>query len=124
MAFVPESRSAEREQRLVCVALVEMGIPTLVDANDATFIDAGEPVAITEMRASVSAFGLTLERLAGGTIIAILQGSGSATDQAERGARAALALRASAPDAPMALVMLMDQPEKEVGAKPEEKAAA
>jgi hypothetical protein len=51
----------------------------------------------------VEAHGGRLEPLAGGAVLALWSGSEAATDQAERAARGALALRAAAPAAAMAL---------------------
>jgi tetratricopeptide (TPR) repeat protein len=47
--------------------------------------------------------GGQVERLADGTVVATVSGNGTATDQAARAARMALAMRAVVPDAPMAL---------------------
>jgi tetratricopeptide (TPR) repeat protein len=47
--------------------------------------------------------GGQVDRLADGTVVATVAGSGAATDQAARAARMALAMRAAVPDAPMAL---------------------
>ncbi len=56
-----------------------------------------------KLRDVAEAHGARVERLAGGAVLAVLSGTGAATDQATRAARLALAMQGAAPEVPMAL---------------------
>src|SRR5262249_60748330 len=62
------------------------------------------PAGLVEpLRAAASAQGGRVELLADGTVVALLPGSGTPTEQAARAARCALAMRKSLPGIPMVL---------------------
>ena len=109
------------ERRLLCVVLVGGGgdpvdtiaeiatwaeTPVKLDAPDAPTI-AGDAAPGADMflalREAAAEHGAGLERLVDGSHVVTLAGSGSAGDQAIQAARCALALKAIAPAAPMAL---------------------
>lgn len=98
------------EQRLLCVVLVGQAVlvdRTIVDDPSAshlgravTELPAGEVLGLAE---TARAHGANLERLADGSNVVTVIGSGAASDQVMRAARCALALKAIAPDAPIAI---------------------
>ena len=100
----PEPRSiTDIEQRMVCVVMAgaEPGaapVPrdggTLASAGAESSRQSGSPIA---------RFGAKVERLADGSLVATLVGSGDATDHAAHAARFALALREMMPEAPIVL---------------------
>jgi tetratricopeptide (TPR) repeat protein len=63
--------------------------------------EAARPFQV--LRAAAQPFGVHLLQLAGGSALATLFGQGSATDQAARAARCALAMRAALPSLPLVL---------------------
>jgi hypothetical protein len=77
-------------------------------ALDARPADATAPdlwsTRITAIHAATAPLGARVERLADGTLLLVLAGSGSAMDQAAQAARAALSLRAIVPGARISLV--------------------
>src|SRR5579859_7093058 len=103
----PVSEAAPRslgdvEQRLVCVVMASAGVyagplprdgGTLQSAGTDS-VRSGSPIA---------RFGARMERLADGSFVATLVGSGDATDHAAHAARFALALREMLPEAPIVL---------------------
>lgn len=92
------------EQRLVSVIAVAA---TAQDDEEHTLADGtwqGVNSLSGRLRAAVAPFGAHLESLSSGTIVATLPGRHSATDQATRAARCALAMRSVAQTAPMVLV--------------------
>ncbi len=84
------------EQRLQSVVIASC-------TNDPVPDDTGEPVTRVDCGVVLAPFGAVVERLADGSVIAILAGKGAATDQAAQAARCALALRALRPHVRMAL---------------------
>ncbi len=92
------------EQRLLSVALVarketdETGEPAPMPPPP--LLDAA---AVQGLREAVEGRGGRFLLLADGSMVAMLSGGGVATDQAAQAARCALAMRAVAPDRPMAL---------------------
>ena len=102
------------EQRLLCVLVIggpPMGDSTLV-ATQPSFGDVppasgetwtGELPALDLVQAVTTQHGAHLERLADGSYVATIAGSGGAGDQVVQAARCALALEAIIPDSPMAL---------------------
>jgi len=101
------------EQQLLSVVLargpgrpVDAGAPTFpfgrVRADARTLTDRATPVDDVLSRA-VQPFQARVERLVDGSVVATLAGQGAATDQAARGARCALALRALLPGVRMSL---------------------
>jgi hypothetical protein len=93
------------EQRLFSVVLAGNepghGEPT-IDPHDVTAA-TGQIATQFDAGMALAAFGATVERLADGTIVAIVSGRGAATDQAAQAARCALALRRLRPNVAMAL---------------------
>jgi tetratricopeptide (TPR) repeat protein len=92
------------EQRLLTVVIAGRA-PGSADTIDPTDETAATGALATQFDASVALapYGATVERLADGTIIAVLAGQGAATDLAAQAARCALALRRLRRDVPMAL---------------------
>jgi tetratricopeptide (TPR) repeat protein len=127
----PPSRPSltETERRLLCVVLIggrggapakphEPGQERTLLQTPAT--PASDPFAHTMrgdslaplrvdtldgLRGAAALHSAAIERLLDGSYVATLAGSGDASDQAARAARLALALKARAPDAAMALAM-------------------
>lgn len=91
----------EREQRVLCLVLAAPGADAL--ATGAT-LAPGERDAMGRLRAAVDAHGGRLERLADGSMVARVEGAGSAADQAVRAAHCAAAMRSIVPDLPLAVV--------------------
>jgi eukaryotic-like serine/threonine-protein kinase len=92
------------EQRLVSVIAVAA---TAQDDEEHTLADGtwqGVKSLSGRLRAAVAPFGAHLESLSSGMIVATLPGRHSATDQAARSARCAMAMRSVALAAPMVLV--------------------
>jgi tetratricopeptide (TPR) repeat protein len=92
------------EKRLVFVVFVSNS------DNELALLDPSRPEtiryvasALEDITATVSGHGGHLERLADGSVVVTLGGSGAATDQAARTARCALAIRSAVPDLPMAI---------------------
>ncbi len=83
------------EQRLVSVIVAQTEPPTETGSKAATERERLSPV--------VREFGGTLETLASGTLVATLQGTGSATDQATRAARCALRVQTEMGETPVVL---------------------
>ena len=92
------------EQRLICVVMVaDVGgygasAPTVLSTDERSGNLHGE------LRELAQAHGASVELVADGSMVATIGARGVATDQAERAARLALALRAVLPDAPIAVV--------------------
>jgi len=102
----PAEALTRAEQRLLCLVIIgpareEAGIdvwgPTRTLPSAAASHERIEQLA--------APFDARVERLADGSMLIHWDGAGSATDEAARAARCALALRAELPEAPMALVM-------------------
>ncbi|MFO0550401.1 MAG: protein kinase [Polyangiaceae bacterium] len=87
------------EQKLVAIVLArpEGSRPAAFGAPAVT-LDGPSPSHDFEI-------GARIDRLADGTLVSLLESSGSATDLAMRAARVALALRSRMPDAPISLSM-------------------
>lgn len=105
---VPARRASaaisREEQRLLCVLLAsERTSSPGVRADEATLNIQDRDNVAQAMRSVVAPFGARLERLADGSVVVTLSGSGAATDQAAQAARCALALRRTLPVLPMAL---------------------
>jgi tetratricopeptide (TPR) repeat protein len=102
----PSSRPASLtggEQRLLSVLLAsdpDAG-PAVALSLAPTCADDG---SLAEVRAAARHHGARVERLADGSIVVVVTGSGAATDQAASAARCALAVRRLLPRAPMVLV--------------------
>ena len=90
-----------REQRVVCVVLVE---GAFASAPDGRTLDAsrGEDIA-GRVRAVVEPIGGEVVALADGSLVVALDASGAATDQAARAARCALAIREALPSLAIAI---------------------
>jgi hypothetical protein len=91
----------EREQRVVCLVLVERGVGMRADA--ATVRDSGAEGAEGRVRAAADAHGGRVEVLADGSLVVAVGEGGAPTDQAARAARCALALRAILPEPAIAI---------------------
>ncbi len=95
------------ENRLVSLVLAAAREQQTVGDDSPTLNSAGPalrhaPAALlSELRAELR--GCRVEKLADGSVVVALSGSGVATDQAAQAARAALAIRRLLPDAPMAI---------------------
>ncbi|MFO0682619.1 MAG: protein kinase [Sandaracinus sp.] len=89
-----------REQRVVCVVLV-LGDAAL-HAGSTLAAGSGEDRE-GRVREVVAPRGGDVVALADGSLVVTVDGAGTASDQAASAARAALALRAALPDAPMAV---------------------
>jgi len=83
------------EQRLVSVIVAQAEPPTETGTASAAERDRLSPI--------VREFGGTLETLASGTLVATLQGTGSATQQMVRAARCALRIQTEMDDTPVIL---------------------
>lgn len=90
------------EQRLVSVIIVASPRSESAEA-DATVSAEEERVETDELRGLIAPFGSRLEVLADGSSIVMMEGRGSATDQARNAARCALALHASRPKCTVSL---------------------
>jgi tetratricopeptide (TPR) repeat protein len=102
-AVEAEPRSiTDVEQRLVCVVMagVEPGAAPLA-RDGGTLASAG--AESSRQSSPIARFGARVERLADGSLVATLVGSGDATDHAAHAARFALALREMMPEAPIVL---------------------
>jgi len=98
------------ERRLMCVVLIGQPVAvdrTIVDAPSETHLGrAITELPVTDLPAlldTARTHGANLERLADGSYVATVAGSGAASDQVMQAARCALAFKAIAPDAPIAL---------------------
>lgn len=89
----------EREQRVLCLVLA-----TGATSSHATTLVADGDDSVGRLRAVVEAQGEHLEALADGSLIARIEPRGTPTEQAVRAARCALAMRAVAPELPLAAV--------------------
>ncbi|AUX24233.1 protein kinase [Sorangium cellulosum] len=90
------------ERRLVSILAIAPPQEEPAGQDDATV-----PVAAASwkiVRDAVQPLGATVDVLADGTTLVVLEGAGNATDQAARAARCALRVRADLPRAEMALV--------------------
>jgi tetratricopeptide (TPR) repeat protein len=98
----PSTLTTSEQRRLfVVVAGVDL---RPADLSSAPTLAQGEEDASRALAREAGArFGARLEWLLDGSAIAILSGSGTATDQAVQAARCALAMRAALPEAPLAL---------------------
>ncbi len=99
----PNALTTAQERRLVSVIVVapqgvEEPESTVQEASWAGMGDLGP-----RLREVAVPFGAEVEALANGAVIATLASTASATDQAARAARCALAMRAVAPDVAMGL---------------------
>ena len=92
----------QTERRLLCVVVI--GIDTeLQDPHGETVTGELPDAAMTTLRAAAAVHGGDLERLADGSYVITVSGSGGAADQVVQAARCALALHAIVPASPMAL---------------------
>jgi tetratricopeptide (TPR) repeat protein len=106
----PSTSLTGTERRLMCVVLIGQPVAvdrTIVDApGDSHLGRAITELPVTDLPAlldTARTHGANLERLADGSYVATVAGSGAASDQVVQAARCALALKAIAPDAPIAL---------------------
>jgi tRNA A-37 threonylcarbamoyl transferase component Bud32/tetratricopeptide (TPR) repeat protein len=99
----PPSRSiTDVEQRLVCVVMASAAPGSGALARDGgTLASAGTDSG--RGTSPIARFGARVERLADGSLVATLVGSGDATDHAAHAARFALALREMLPESPIVL---------------------
>ncbi len=88
------------EQRLIAAVLVSLG-PADREAETVNEGDGGD--ALDALARIASAHGGRVESLANGGAIAIFSGVGAATDLAQKAVRAATAMRAARPSAPIAI---------------------
>ena len=104
----PARRFAAAEKRLISVVVVGVATDDGGVGADVDTLVPGVPPAVAgatlaRVRASSGPFGALVERLAGGHILAILRGQGTAPDRVAHAARCALAIRRDVPDAPIVL---------------------
>jgi len=99
-----------RERRVVSVLAVAPAVDiqrlsTAIVSPDATVVDAapGGTTQLARVQSALGTAGGTLERLADGSLLWVLEAQGTATDQALRAAHAALAVRDALPDEPIAV---------------------
>jgi eukaryotic-like serine/threonine-protein kinase len=92
----------EGEQRFVSLVVVPGGTAVSHDTDAPTRVDDPE-AAPARVSSAVTRFGGDIEWLADGSLVAVLAGYGSATDQAAQAARCALALREALPGSPVVL---------------------
>ncbi|HEY8041516.1 MAG TPA: protein kinase [Polyangiaceae bacterium] len=92
----------EGEQRFVSLVVVP-GAAAVGHDDDAPTIVEDLDAAPARISGAVARFGGELEWLADGSLVAVLAGYGSATDQATQAARCALALREGVPEGPIVL---------------------
>ncbi len=92
----------EGEQRFVSIVVIGAGTAARSDA-DAKTASVDSDAVPSRIGEAVTRLGAQLEWLADGSLVAVLSGYASATDQAAQAARCAIALRASLPREPMAL---------------------
>ena len=92
------------EQRFVSVILVGSEGSAEDRSSQRTLTEREANAPFERLAEAVEPFGARLERVADRGAVVSLAGEGSATDQAARAARCALAMRAVLPEAPMALV--------------------
>ncbi len=90
----------EREQRVVCVVLVEGSASPLEGGR--TMESGGEDLE-GSIRSAVQALGASVVALADGSVVATVEEAGGASDQAARAARCAIAIREVAPGAAIAI---------------------
>ncbi len=106
-APLPSSRVIEGltsgEQRVMAMVFVGAAGGDTLPESGTRFIGLLDPPREEAIGALAEEHGGRLDRLADGTRVVTLAGSGVATDHATRAARFALALRAVLPDVPMAL---------------------
>jgi tetratricopeptide (TPR) repeat protein len=91
------------ERRLVSVVLASVAEPEAEPSHAETVAQDQASEALEQLRAAVQPFGAELERLADGTYVATVTAQGTATDQAARAARCALALKEHLPEASFAI---------------------
>ncbi len=91
------------ERRLLSVVLLAGPADAGIDLSR-TLTPEEDAAALAALRSVAKAYGGDLEGLADGSVVVTIAGSGPATDQAARAARAALALHAIASATPIALV--------------------
>jgi tRNA A-37 threonylcarbamoyl transferase component Bud32/tetratricopeptide (TPR) repeat protein len=104
----PMSEAAPRsitdvEQRLVCVVMAAASPTSVPPARDGGTLASAGAESSRQSGSPIARFGARVERLADGSLVATLVGSGDATDHAAHAARFALALREMMPDAPIVL---------------------
>jgi len=101
----PPSGLTGTEKRLVSVVAARVPVPVAAFNTAETWPVAGpRPAVLDAMRRAAEPLGAQVEPLADGTVLAVLVGAGSATDQAARAARCALISRLALPEGPIALV--------------------
>jgi len=90
------------EQRLVCAIVASERV---LDTDGETLAADVAATSMALAKDNVERFGGRLERLADGTLVAILASEGAATDRAVQGARCAIALLRGLPTARVAMAM-------------------
>ncbi|HEX8791666.1 MAG TPA: protein kinase [Polyangiaceae bacterium] len=103
----------EGEQRFVSLVVVPGGTVVSHDTDAPTRVEEPE-AAPARVSSAVARFGGDIESLADGSLVAVLAGYGSATDQATQAARCALALREALPES--AVVLATGRAERTQGA--------
>jgi eukaryotic-like serine/threonine-protein kinase len=104
----PMSEAAPRsitdvEQRLVCVVMAAASPDSVPPPREGGTLASAGTDSSRQSGSPIARFGARIERLADGSLVATLVGSGDATDHAAHAARFALALREMMPEAPIVL---------------------
>jgi hypothetical protein len=97
----PASALTGGEQRLISVVMARVATETPEDAPTLTPDDAAQ--ADAELTLALASHGARVERLADGSLVALLSGAGTAADQAASAARSALAIRSVLGDGAVAV---------------------
>lgn len=109
MAHAPESLT-HAEKRLVSIIAVipltfaHVGETTIEGQHEVSSVEAISDKRLNELRRVAQTFGARLEEIANGMLIALLVGSGPATDQAAVAARCALRMQWTLPEYPHVLL--------------------
>ncbi|HEX2571284.1 MAG TPA: protein kinase [Polyangia bacterium] len=91
------STLTDAERRLISVVVATSGTPSVEFLQGETQPMTGAILDVSDLEAAVAPFGARLERLHDGSMVATLMARGSASEQALRAARTALAMRALFP---------------------------
>src|SRR5262249_54272935 len=105
-APAPRPALTSVERRVMCVVLARSSggfASSLTESDDATLAPTELDACERALRDVASARGGRLELLADGTMLVVFRGASAATDEAERAARCALAMRAVVPAMPLCI---------------------
>jgi eukaryotic-like serine/threonine-protein kinase len=100
---LPRASLGRGEQRVVCVVLAAGTLAPAQPDSAPTISEQEPPAADAGVASMVKSYGGSLDYLAGGALLVLITGAGSATDLATRAARCALALSTLVPDKQIAI---------------------